>query len=336
MPESIPVFLRRAFEDSSTYRSTLREIAADFDDVGILPGPWPDAASSGGERRRQTRRYYAGVDWGNDDHCQRVLAAWSVYMHRLTDRRDHEELSKLNDALGRAGFRFTDSGIVRRTAGERAPDNPSQAPLWAPDHFRLFLSHVSAFRVETAALRDELLDYNIAAFVAHDDIIPTAEWQGEIARALMEMDGLTALLTDGFSESRWTSQEVGWALGRGVPVISIRYAVDPFGFMGSRQALSGRGKTPEAVAGELVRVLLRHPGAQVNMGDALAARLARSTSFASSQRFTHLLELAEPLSAKAKEIIVRGFHANSEIQFSSEVPEILSRLIGRDITMATG
>jgi len=36
------------------------------------------------------------------------------------------------------------------------------------------------------------------------------------------MDVLVAILTTGFRESHWTNQEIGVAIGRGVPVISVR------------------------------------------------------------------------------------------------------------------
>jgi hypothetical protein len=150
-----------------------------------------------------------------EEDVARVLAAWAVYMHRLTDRRDHEELEKLNGALTRAGLRLTDSGITRAAGGQRPAFGETPTPLWPRDHFRLFLSHVSSFKIPTADLRKELLDFNVAGFVAHEDIEPSAEWQREIERALGEMDALVALLTTGFTESRWTSQEVGWAFGRG-------------------------------------------------------------------------------------------------------------------------
>jgi hypothetical protein len=192
---------------------------------------------------------------------------------------------------------------------------------------------VSAFKVETAALRAELLDYNIAGFVAHEDIAPTAEWQREIVRALREMDVLTTLLTEGFAESRWTSQEVGWAFGRQVPVVSIRYSVDPFGFMGMHQALMGRGKTVPALAEELVRVFLRHPEVRDKMGEALAARLARSMSYSTSQRLVDLLESATSLTPRASDIIERGFRANTEIRLAAGVPETLSRLLGRELAV---
>jgi hypothetical protein len=50
------------------------------------------------------------------------------------------------------------------------------------------------------------------------------------------MDGFVALLTTEFHDSDWTDQEVGYALARRVPIISVRMGRDPYGFLGKFQA----------------------------------------------------------------------------------------------------
>jgi hypothetical protein len=101
-------------------------------------------------------------------------------------------------------------------------ESPSSIPdpiFWKKNFFKLFLSHISSFKKETAKLQKSLLSYGITSFVAHEDIEPTKEWQSEIEIALKTMDGLASLLTPGFHESKWTDQEVGVAIGRSVPIL---------------------------------------------------------------------------------------------------------------------
>lgn len=86
--------------------------------------------------------------------------------------------------------------------------------FWGGSGFRLFLSHKSEVKKETAALKDRLALFGVSAFVAHEDIHPTREWQNEIENALHTMDAFAALLTHGFHDSDWTDQEVGFALAR--------------------------------------------------------------------------------------------------------------------------
>jgi hypothetical protein len=56
----------------------------------------------------------------------------------------------------------------------------TQAAFWKPAHFRLFLSHLAAHKKFATELQQALEPCGIAAFVAHKDINPTAEWQNEI------------------------------------------------------------------------------------------------------------------------------------------------------------
>lgn len=121
--------------------------------------------------------------------------------------------------------------------------------------FRLFISHISADKTKATRLKDCLAPYAITGFVAHEDIHPTLEWQMEIERALRTMDAFLAIHTPGFSQSYWTQQEVGFALGRGVKVISLKMGEDPTGFISKRQALGRRQRTADEIARE-VRDLL--------------------------------------------------------------------------------
>lgn len=106
-----------------------------------------------------------------------------------------------------------------------AADNPER--IWRPGAFRLFLSHVSAHKALVSKLKTELSNVGISAFVAHEDIEPSAEWQAQIEVALRSMHAMAALITPDFHTSKWTDQEVGFALGRGTLVIPVRFANRP-------------------------------------------------------------------------------------------------------------
>ena len=125
--------------------------------------------------------------------------------------------------------------------------------------FRLFVSHISKDKHHAMRLRECLKHFAISGFVAHEDIDPTLEWQGEIERALFAMDALVCIHTPGFSGSYWTQQEIGFALGRGVKVISFKMGEDPKGFISKRQALSRQGRSAEQIASELNGLLLGDP-----------------------------------------------------------------------------
>jgi len=137
--------------------------------------------------------------------------------------------------------------------------------------FRLFISHISKDKLNTTRLKDALSKYDIAGFVAHEDIHPTLPWQDEIERALQTMDALIAVHTVGFSASIWTQQEIGYALGRGTMVISFKMGEDPTGFIGKHQALPRRNRTAEQIAEEIDKLLASDARTKGRLGDAKAA-----------------------------------------------------------------
>jgi len=113
------------------------------------------------------------------------------------------------------------------------------------------------------------------AFVAHEDIEPTAEWQEEIEIALSTMDAFLVMLTPGFCESKWTDQEVGFAVGRRIPVVPIKLKLNPYGFIGKYQALQGKNLTIPDLASEILDLLLKKPSIGTKITSALVRNLAK-------------------------------------------------------------
>lgn len=185
------------------------------------------------------------------------------------------------------GVSFSDA--VERLAKEAGlqlpPARPRQASasensptIWRrTTDFRLFVSHVAQHSEKAARLKECLDHFAISAFVAHDDIKPTIDWQSEIERALKTMDAFLAIHTEGFSKSVWTQQEIGFALGRGVKVISFKMGEDPTGFISKHQALARRGRTAEQIAAEVAQILTDDPQTRENL--ALAQKSRHPSSY---------------------------------------------------------
>ncbi|MDE0134530.1 MAG: toll/interleukin-1 receptor domain-containing protein [Acidimicrobiaceae bacterium] len=113
----------------------------------------------------------------------------------------------------------------------------TKVALWGGPGLRFFISHSHVDKVTAAELKEQLENLGAQAFVAHEDIKPTSQWQDEMLDALGSMDVLVAVLTKDFRRSKWTDQEVGYAISSSVPVIPIRMSVSPYGFMSDVQAL---------------------------------------------------------------------------------------------------
>lgn len=200
--------------------------------------------------------------------------------------------------------------------------------FWDDKRFRLFVSHCSSHKVEVAALKAALEQFGVCGFVAHDDIEPTLLWEAEIEKALRSCEALVAVVTDDFSESLWCDQEVGFCLGRGLPVIPVQLGKAPHGFIGKIQALPvPKGSTLAAQAQALVGLLLRTPQAAPSMTTALAYALDRAGSFAQAKTLAAMLENAPSVSPAQAAILRGAVKANGQVNASWGVPDRIARIL---------
>ena len=182
--------------------------------------------------------------------------------------------------------------------------------IWKSEkNFRVFLSHKSEFKKETSALAQKLSAYGISAFVAHTDIEPTKPWQNEIEHALKTMHGLVALISEGFHESEWTNQEIGYAMGRNIPIIPVKTPYDPRGFLGTIQAI------PWNVP-DLPLKLAIHFLSEQAMLDSYIDAVANSNSYDKSSTLGKLLPHIESLSEEQSKKLKEAYHNNSQIRDS--------------------
>lgn len=206
--------------------------------------------------------------------------------------------------------------------------------LWRPGLFRLFLSHVSAHKVAIAGLKNDLLLRGISGFVAHEDIAPSLEWESEIDLALRSMDALLALLTHEFHSSKWTDQEVGFALGRGVLVIPVRLGLNPYGFIGKVQGLAGSLEQSEDMADTLVQTLLNHPSTQRAMRKALVSALQSAFSYDNARKLSRIIARVKDFTDEEKRDLQHACKDNNQVADANGVPESVCFAIGLPLLQA--
>ncbi|MDP9415859.1 MAG: toll/interleukin-1 receptor domain-containing protein [Pseudomonadota bacterium] len=172
---------------------------------------------------------------------------------------------------------------------------PDDEP-WEDAGFRLFVTHLAKHKSTAHSLKSHLRFYGVDAFVAHDDIRPGKEWQLVIESALHSCDALVGLLHAGFRESDWCDQEVGFALGRGVPVVPIHFDLYPYGFFGSVQAIINAGTQEiKALARRLTLILLHDKRTADRLTEAIVEQLVNAGSFDQANRLSALLATEAPL-----------------------------------------
>ena len=127
------------------------------------------------------------------------------------------------------------------------------------------------------------------------------------------MNMLVALLTEGFSESNWTDQEVGIAIGRRVPILSVSRGKDPYGFIGKYQAIQWGSKTGEQVADKILGVLLKTERFTSLTKGAFITGVSNAYSFARANELALLLPKIDHLSPEQEEALVLAFNSNDQV-----------------------
>jgi hypothetical protein len=205
--------------------------------------------------------------------------------------------------------------------------------IWGKEGFRVFLSHKTEVKKETASLKDELGIYGISGFVAHEDIHPTKEWQAEIENALSSMDALVALMTNDFHDSLWTDQEVGFALGRGVPIISVKLELDPYGLIGKYQALQCAW---DSAAIEIVKILITHE----SMKNSYIKAVRNCPNYECGNKLGGLLPSINNLNDRQVKDLIEAFNENVQVRdsfgFDGAKPRLFGKGLLHHLTRLTG
>jgi TIR domain len=247
--------------------------------------------------------YLAAV--GNKSSLQKEIKTDINKIHNVS----HEFVAEVFLEMEKVGDRDwrRESGVLR--ASQRVIMPAAQGRIWGKSGYRVFLSHKAEVKRKTGQLKDAPTPFGISSFVAHVDIHPTKEWQDEIENALASMDAFVALLTDNFHESDWTDQEVGYALGRGVPLIAVKLGRDPYGFIAKFQALTCDW---DEAALELAKLLINQP----RMLNAYVAAVPECSSFDEGNAISQILPFIESLSEEQAEKLASAFNENSQLQGS--------------------
>jgi uncharacterized protein YukE len=210
----------------------------------------------------------------------------------------------------------TDDQYQASTSFSREPRaRPENVGLWTGHALRLFLSHRDTHKSAAKSLAEALEPYGISTFVAHDAIKPMREWQNEIMNGLKTMEVMLVLLTDDFHESVWTNQEIGFALGKGIPIICVKVgSLDPKGFVAPQQALKAPYENIESAAPMIQKALISEIGQEGRLKEILIERFLGSQSYIDAmENLNRLTETADKLTDREFERIVNGYAKNSQL-----------------------
>lgn len=176
------------------------------------------------------------------------------------------------------------------------PTEPESSQPWDSHSIRLFFSHKYEDRVFVGDVKRILGSYDIDAFVAHNDIEPNVIWRTAIKSALATCHVFVALLHAEFHQSQWCDQEVGWALGRDIPVAAIRRDFverGHDGFLEERQDIiisTNQTRIEWFLAWKILLLVLNDPRTHEKGLHALAEAFVNSFSYANTRALWALIE----------------------------------------------
>jgi hypothetical protein len=199
---------------------------------------------------------------------------------------------------------------------------PDANEVWSEPGFRLFVSHVSDAKARAKEMAEMLGQFGIVPFLAHDTIKPMRIWQDVLRAGLDSMDALLSFHSAGFNVSEWCGQEVGWALGRGVPVIPVMEIENPAGFLGATQAITWNAaadaKAKQKTAETIFDALAAHNDARLRLADELSRNLKFVGTFDSADFAISKLEDLGVLSESGRRNVELADLLNDQVRGRTE------------------
>ena len=213
----------------------------------------------------------------------------------------------------------------------------------------VFLSYSHKDKKKAALVKNLLQILGLKAFMAHEDIKPTAEWENFITDELKQCNVFVPILTKNFYESEWTDQESGAAIIRDMEIIPVSIAPEgedfemPRGFVGKYQALQYRLKEEDLVNDDdgygksvtlnlnlivkLVEGIKDKPETISKVRNCFVKSLPDSTSFKEANSRSQLLGSIGPFDETALITFILGYAFNDQIKNATSASRSIEKLI---------
>lgn len=186
--------------------------------------------------------------------------------------------------------------------------------MWTHGYIRVFISHKAEYKREVGELKDRLEAFGISCFVAHEAIEPMQAWEDEIRKALFSMEVLLVFLTDDFQNSKWTDQEVGVAIGRGIPIIPLKLQTkNPHGFIAKIQAVSGAINNIEEAVTTIRKTIVEKIDRDGRLKAAAIESFANSKSYDDARDRFIILKEYKKFNEDEISRIIEAYNFNSQL-----------------------
>jgi len=202
----------------------------------------------------------------------------------------------------------------------------------------VFISYSSSDKKIAGFLKSFIATFcGFSCFLAHEDILPSQNWEDKILIKLNASDLFIPLISEKSLISPYVNQEVGMALASKKPIIPIKiYLTNPFGFISKIQALSCSSMTFEYLVktvNQLFLLIIKDPSFSQfrdSAINALTIALSQSVSFKNSRIIMAIyIESLQNISLTPEQISSLKKVINSNKQVYSEryiLPRFLKQI----------
>lgn len=184
-----------------------------------------------------------------------------------------------------------------------------------PRRLQVFASHLTKSKIFVADFGQQLKALGIDLFVAHESIVATKHWADEIEANLRTCHAGIVFVEADSIQSQWCDQEVGWLLGRGVPLPTLKLdGTDPYGPLGQRQAIQAAGKYALVLVDQVVDVFRAEAALAPYMTESLTQALMNSYSWDNTRRVWKFLQYYRELTSDQIQRIEKTIPENGQLQ----------------------
>ena len=209
---------------------------------------------------------------------------------------------------------------------------------WERGGLRLFMSHLAIHQEYVGNVGRMASTAGVNSFVAHTSIQPSREWQSVIETALRTCDAMVVFLHAGFDQSPWCDQEVGFALGREIPILPLAFDLFPYGFLSKFQAEKVREQQPWDVGTRILDWLSAarlQPEARERFVEGLVTSFEQINSWDGARRTAARLETVAQFTEPQLQRLAQAAADNPEIYNAGAgrrgvtVPDVIEELVKR-------
>lgn len=207
--------------------------------------------------------------------------------------------------------------LASKLRGEKGLSEPDTVGQPAP--LRVFASHLSASKLYVSQFRDQRQAYGIELFVAHSSIEVSKRWADDIEDYMRTCHAGIIFLEAESKDSEWCDQEVGWLLGRGIPIYTLMLdGAHLYGPLAERQAVPAQ---TEQFPGPFVKAAVTYFRTEAsvapNLTESLVKALVESFSWDNTRRVWEQIKHLRELTPEQVQRIDEAIPENHELKAAS-------------------